>query len=94
MLQPQTYTFSLLPEAQRRTGTYRFSIELFEKEAETLKLFIKTSGPEVPLEMLKSVDENLYNLIHDALTAVAGDEEADLQWPEDIVMDYYPEYFD
>ena len=94
MLQPQTYTFGLLPEAQRRTGTYRFSIELFEKEADTLKLFIKTSGPEVPLEMLKSVDENLYDLIHDALADVAGEEESDLQWPEDIVMDYYPEYFD
>lgn len=94
MIRPETFIFGLLPEAQRRTGTYRFSIELLEKEVETLKLFIKTSGPEVPLEMLKSVDENLYNLIHDALTAVAGDEESDLQWPEDIVMDYYPEYFD
>ena len=94
MIRPESFTFGLLPETQRRTGTYRFSIELFEKEAETLRLFIKTNGPEAPLEMLKSVDENLYNLIHDALVAVAGNEETDLQWPEDIVMDYYPEYFD
>ena len=94
MIRPETYTFGLLPEAQRRTGTCRFSIELYEKEAETLKFFIKGNGPEVPLEMLKSVDEDLYNMIHDALTDVAGNEETDLQWPDDIVMDYYPEYFD
>ena len=94
MIRPETYTFGLLPEAQRRTGTFRFSVELFEKEAETLKLFIKGNGPEVPLEMLKTVDEDLYNMIHDALIAVAGERENDLQWPEDIVMDYYPEYFD
>lgn len=59
-----------------------------------MKLFIKANGPEAPLEMLKSVDENLYNLIYDAFTKVAGVEETDLQWPEDIVMDYFPEYFD
>ena len=94
MIRPETYTFGLLPEAQRRTGTFRFSVELFEKEAETLKLFIKGNGSEVPLEMLKTVDEDLYNMIHDALTVVAGEQENDLQWPEDIVMDYYPEYFD
>ena len=94
MIRPETYTFGLLPEAQRRTGTFRFSVDLFEKEAEILKLFIKGNGPEAPLEMLKTVDEDLYNLIHDALIAVAGEDENDLQWPEDIVMDYYPEYFD
>lgn len=94
MIRPETFTFSLLPETQRRTGTFRFSVELFEKEAETLKLFIKGNGPEAPLEMLKTVDKDLYNMIHDALIAVAGEQENDLQWPEDIVMDYYPEYFD
>ena len=94
MLQPQTYTFGLLPDTQRRMGTCRFSIELFEKESESLKLFIKGYGPEAPLEMLKSVDENLYNIIRDALTNVAGEVETELQWPDDIVMDYYPEYFD
>ena len=94
MIRPETYTFGLLPEAQRRTGTFRFSVELFEKEAETLKLFIKGYGPEAPLEMLKTVDKDLYNMIHDALTVVAGEQENELQWPEDIVMDYYPDYFD
>lgn len=94
MMKPEAYTFGLLPETRQRINVYAFSVELFEDEANALKDFIRSHGPEVPFSELKAVDADLYETIRQALVAVAGEDETELQWPDDIVMDYFPEYYD
>lgn len=94
MKKPETYSFGLLPEAQRRTGMFRFTVDLLEEEVESMRVFIKDNGPEASLKDLKSYNECLYALVLEALHEVAGETESEVLWPDEIVMDYYPEYFD
>ena len=94
MQKPETLTFGVTPESRKETGVNIFKVELFENEVKTLCDFIKNNGPEAPIEDLKKVDSALYEQIIQAIPPTNDGSEAHLLWPEDIIVDCFPEYFE